>query len=661
MLCIRRSMAALALSLAAAGSTQAADWKPIDPAVLALKQPRVEKGADAEAVFWDVRVEDDESSGSPRALLRQYLRNKIFTDRGRQQHSQVDLEFSGSDVTFGEVAARTIKADGTILEVKGEDIHTRTLAHQAGEKVRGVSFAFPGVEPGAVVEYTWRETRTERLTNYIPLPLQRDIPVWTIRYSVKPLDLAAFPYPMRAQPFNIALKGWAREANGVYTTVLENVGAFRKEPFMPPEDDVRAWMLVYYAIDRDLPPDAFWRQFGQDLHREYKDRLKPSDTVVDAAGEIAAGAGSHAEKLAKLAAFCRTRIKNASDEDSDLSDEERARAGKDGRTPRDLLRDGFGRGDDIDVLFGALAAALGFDVRVAVAADRGKGFFEPALVQPYLLPTLLIAVGEGAAWNLYQPSSRYVPAGRLRWQNEGVKVLVADAKSPVFVDSSQAAPEATAAVRKARLRLTADGVVEGDVEHAYSGHRAEELRETYGRLSPASRGEALTKRLTRTLSGAEISGIAIEAVEDVDRPLAIKYHVRMAGYAQQTGRRLFFQPSFFEKGHEPRLTGQERRHHVYFHYPWADRDRVTIELPAGFELDHADTPGAVEGGAAGYCRIKIGMNREARTIVYDRDFRFGGDGPLLFDRTLYPSVKQFFDLVDVADDHTLTLKQSDAP
>ena len=52
------------------------------------------------------------------------------------------------------------------------------------------------------------------------------------------------------------------------------------------------------------------------------------------------------------------------------------------------------------------------------------------------------------------------------------------------------------------------------------------------------------------------------------------------------------------------------------------------------------------------------MNRQARTIVYDRDFRFGGDGPLLFERSLYPSVKQFFDLVDVADDHALTLKQA---
>ena len=34
------------------------DWRPIDPAHLALKEPVVEKDADAEALFWEVRIND---------------------------------------------------------------------------------------------------------------------------------------------------------------------------------------------------------------------------------------------------------------------------------------------------------------------------------------------------------------------------------------------------------------------------------------------------------------------------------------------------------------------------------------------------------------------------------------------------------------------------
>ncbi len=36
----------------------AADWRPIDPAELAQKTPRVDPAADAEAIFWDVHIED---------------------------------------------------------------------------------------------------------------------------------------------------------------------------------------------------------------------------------------------------------------------------------------------------------------------------------------------------------------------------------------------------------------------------------------------------------------------------------------------------------------------------------------------------------------------------------------------------------------------------
>lgn len=42
------------------------DWKPVDPADLALATPRVEKDADAEAIFWEVSI-TDEFSGRPTA------------------------------------------------------------------------------------------------------------------------------------------------------------------------------------------------------------------------------------------------------------------------------------------------------------------------------------------------------------------------------------------------------------------------------------------------------------------------------------------------------------------------------------------------------------------------------------------------------------------
>src|SRR6266850_703790 len=61
------------------------EWRPIDPSDLALKAPVVEPDADAEAIFWDIRVDD---AGNNDLELSHYIRIKIFTERGRQLESK---------------------------------------------------------------------------------------------------------------------------------------------------------------------------------------------------------------------------------------------------------------------------------------------------------------------------------------------------------------------------------------------------------------------------------------------------------------------------------------------------------------------------------------------------------------------------------------------
>src|SRR5690349_1008562 len=121
------------------------EWKPVDPADLALKSPRVEKDADAEALFWEVWVMDELQGSDPHTVLTHYVRMKIFTDRGREKHSTIDLPFFGK-TRIDNIAGRTIKPDGSILELKKDAVFERMLAKAGGLKVKSRSFAMPGVE-----------------------------------------------------------------------------------------------------------------------------------------------------------------------------------------------------------------------------------------------------------------------------------------------------------------------------------------------------------------------------------------------------------------------------------------------------------------------------------------------------------------------------------
>jgi hypothetical protein len=127
------------------------EWRPLDPAHLALKAAVVEPNADAEAIFWDIRVDD---GGQNDLVLNHYVRIKIFTERGRENHSKIDIPYV-SGVKIKDVAARTIKPDGSIVELAKDDIIEKVVVKVSGLKLRTKTFAFPGIEPGANIEYKW--------------------------------------------------------------------------------------------------------------------------------------------------------------------------------------------------------------------------------------------------------------------------------------------------------------------------------------------------------------------------------------------------------------------------------------------------------------------------------------------------------------------------
>src|SRR3989441_10093678 len=119
------------------------DWRTIDPAELALKASTVEKDADAEASFWEVRIDD---SNVEELVLKHYIRIKVFTERGRESQGKIDLTYLGS-TKIKDIAARVIKPDGTVVELKKGDIFDRTIVKTSGVKYKSKSFALPGVEP----------------------------------------------------------------------------------------------------------------------------------------------------------------------------------------------------------------------------------------------------------------------------------------------------------------------------------------------------------------------------------------------------------------------------------------------------------------------------------------------------------------------------------
>jgi hypothetical protein len=299
-------------------------WPPITPAEQQTNRPVVDPNAGAEVLTWRVHVVDELLSNRDlQRVLYHYVRLKIFDEKGVEKAATIDLTY-GDRTAILEVSGRTVKADGSIVELDRKGVYKRDLVRAGGRKLKAVSFAMPGVEPGAIVEYRWKESQNDERIMYFRMHFQREFPVRRVTYFVKPLpgDISA-GYSMYLNNFNCQTSPLKPENDGYTSTYVENVPAARDEPFSPSEPNITPWALLHYQMGERRDPDKYWSELGRKEYSELKQALKASDEIKSAAMEAAGGAKNDDEKIAALIHSVRTPVRDLFGED--VTDAERER------------------------------------------------------------------------------------------------------------------------------------------------------------------------------------------------------------------------------------------------------------------------------------------------------------------------------------------------
>jgi hypothetical protein len=496
------------------------------------------------------------------------------------------------------------------------------------------------------------------VANYVHLEFSRDLPVHQVKYMIKPLQVDWLPYKMRVMDFNLQREPFKMEPQGQIqyaVTSLMNVPAFKEEAHMPPGDDVRPWMLIYYEEDKRLTPDKYWKEVGKDEHKKFLLSSKQEGSVKKLAAELTAKASSPEEKASAIFQFCRSKVKNVFSAGVTAAQREQFKENKD---TGDTLERMMGTGSDINALFAALANAAGLEARLSLSADRGRKFFYPQMMTTHFLPAQNIAVKLPSGWKFFDAAARNLPEGMLRWQEEGSTALVTDPKEPALQPIPLTPHDKSKVSRTAELEVQVDGVIEGTFRLAYTGHLAIERRSGMEEETEEERRESAKQELAGQFEGAELSDLKVENVKDLDQPLSISGKIRLPGYAQRTGKRLFLQPAFFQKGLPPRFAASERRFDISFDYPWSESDRVTLRLPEGLELDQPSSPQSVKIGEAGEYATTLSLTGDRKELIYTRKFDWGMKGQILFPVKAYEVLKSAFDFINEQDGHAITLKAS---
>jgi hypothetical protein len=111
---------------------------------------------------------------------------------------------------------------------------------------------------------------------YTRLQFQREVPVHKVSYFVKPLSsdytagyrMGVWPFNCRPTPLKLD------ERTGFTVTTLDKVPAFKEEPLMPAEPNVRPWLLLFYHNKTNREPESYWSDVGKDIYSELKRTVK---------------------------------------------------------------------------------------------------------------------------------------------------------------------------------------------------------------------------------------------------------------------------------------------------------------------------------------------------------------------------------------------------
>lgn len=643
----RRPVLVLHLTAVLFVPLRAANWPAIDPADLTLTASAIDPDAVAEVLRHETTIDDSFSNGTDRGV---YRRIKTFNRAGVEKYSVIDIPFVRGRSRVRGIEARTIKPDGTTVELNPKDVYEREIVRINQTRVRVKSFAPPGLEPGAIVEYRYRLEDNE-WNFFYPLTFNDEVPTRSSLFKFRPFA-GLSGLRLQSVYMNTATRDLKQGAQGYYEFAQTDIPALPEEPFQPPQSTVASSILIYYTFDSGEPPDKYWKKQSRDLFDATRRETKAAKELTERAQRLVAGAATDDEKLQRLHDYCRTAIVNRSRRDLTFTEDERKKF-KSNDSAVKTLRAGYGTRSEINTLFVALARAVGFDARLALGNDRSYFPANRQLSVPFIFTDRLGAVQRDGKWQFFDPGAAFLPAGMVAWRNADTLALIADEKAERMEMVTGARAEQSLRHRTARLTVADDGALEGEMTWRLTGHFEAGEKVEFSGSTNKEIIDRLRGQLEPMLRGAELSDVKVTNADRTVEAMEISFRVRVPGFAERTGSRLFVQPSVFRRNARPIFASPERKTAVVFHYRASEFDDVEITLPNGFVIESGHSPAGLDLGRAGNYAVTVHWDPRRRMLRYERAMTLNAIG---FVPQHYAVLRDAFDTIQDRDDYTLTFR-----
>jgi hypothetical protein len=623
-------------------------WEPISPEELKMtSEPKAPK---APAIYLMRKVDRDDAQSTESV----YLRIKVLTDEGRA-FGNVEIAYIASQESIRALQARVVHADGSIVEFDGT-IYDKPLLKAHGVKQMAKSFTLPGVDVGSIIEYRYRRQMRYGWIFDSRWLLSADLFTRYGKFSLRPADdwLLRWSWPIGLPPDTTQ----PLQTGGVIRLETHDVPAFVSEEYMPPENAMKFRVEFVYADpeSNQRNEDDYWKAQTKRAYGRVKSFARTSKTLEQEVARLVQPGDSPETQARKLYARAQ-QLRNLSFERRATEQEVDREKLATNDTADDVLKHGYGDGDEVTLFFYALLRAAKIDASVLLVSTRDDYIFDPRMMNGHQLNTCVVMATFGNDTMYLDPGVSFMPFGYLPWNETGVQGLRLGPHGAVeWAVTSLPGPAESRVERKVVVKLDTSGTLEGKVTATYTGLEASRRR-------IAERNEDATERrkfLEDEIEADVPTGIDVKLTNSPDwtgaeTPLVAEFEFSVPGWAAAAGNRALVPVGLFGGSEKHIFEHGARVHPLYFSHPYQHTDEISIELPPGWQVASMPKPRAVDIKV-----IKYGSSAQLNgtTLTLKRELLLN---TIMIQQKFYPQVHDFFQAVRAGDEDQIVITRGAAP
>lgn len=509
---------------------------------------------------------------------------KLF--KNIEQYASVEIVLHDGDM-LQSISARTIKPDGTAIELKPEDFHTITGDDQGYifySDTKKVKFTYPAIEKNCILEYhcsihssypfiqdVWNiEGRIPKLENIYRLTVPKILIAteaqggynWTWRY--KP-----FHYQLERPDVheNLTPSQVTRDQTVTFSWTEKNLPAFEPDPMMPSYDN-------YLAYVKFAPSE--WKEWDNisDWYNKYhfKDQLVITDEISNKAKELTKDCSAETEKLKSVYAFIQTLRYVAI---------EIGQGGFTPSVPQKVLERKYGDCKDKSILLISLLRSLDIEAKPVLLLTEDEGRIDPNFPCWEFNHMIVEVKTRDGKYYWLDPTVDHCPLGEIPYQDQGVSGLVIndDGTSQLSLIPASTYQDNGQDI-SIKVSLAPQNEVDYDITIKFKG---EENFSTRSYLNEKTYDEIVKfckSLVSDNFLNTEVTDYSISDLNAVDSALTFNFRLKVPNAIEKQGDLVFLTTDPLSSfGNLDWLSRDKRTYDIEFNYPRSVNKTIELDFP----------------------------------------------------------------------------------